>query len=142
MDVESTRLTLEYGALALTDGSVPWEAQLHPGLDLVSDDIPLVRTIRGGLVIRSRTYGEWGKYIVVKQEDGLYCIYAHLASLAVSEGETVAEDTVIGVMGSSGYATAAHLHIELQENYYDPYSHVDVAYYLGIKNVVGYVGYL
>lgn len=38
----------------------------------------------------------------------------HLASIAVSKGDSVTKDTVIGVMGETGrYVTGVHLHIEV-----------------------------
>lgn len=140
--ISATRVTLEYGAHALSDGSVPWTAGVHPGLDLVCDDIPIVHAIRGGKVIRSRKYGAWGNYIVVEQDDGLWCIYAHLARRDIAEGRYIEEGTAIGLMGATGYVSGAHLHIELQDDYYNAKSHVDIAEYLGIKNQRGYVEYL
>ena len=141
-DIYKTRVTLRYGAKSLSDGSVPWKAGVHAGLDLVCSDVPLIKAIRGGKVIRSRNYGAWGNYIVVEQEDGLYCIYAHLSMRDVEEGRTIEEGTVIGMMGASGYVTGRHLHIELQSDYYNAYSHVDIARYLDIVNEEGNVRYL
>lgn len=126
----------------MSNGSVPWVAGKHPGLDLVNDINPDVLAIRGGLVIRSRSYGDWGNYVVVKQDDGLWCIYAHLGRRTVVEGEYIVEGTMVGTMGSSGNVTAAHLHLEIQTDYYNAYSHADIAAYLGIKNQKGLAEYL
>lgn len=139
--VESTWITLYYGANSLSDGSVPWAASVHPGLDMVNDTDPTIFAIRGGAVIRSRNYGDWGQYVVVQQEDGLQAIYAHLSRREVEEGQVVAEGEKIGYMGGSGNVSGLHLHIELQDDYYNAYSHQDIAAYLGIKNERGIVQY-
>lgn len=41
--------------------------------------------------------------------------YNHLKSILVAEGDIVHETTVIGLMGTSGSSTGAHLHFEVHE---------------------------
>lgn len=41
--------------------------------------------------------------------------FAHLASALVGVGDTIVEGAAIGVMGSSGQSSAAHLHIDCVE---------------------------
>jgi len=41
-------------------------------------------------------------------------VYAHLASVAVAEGQTVAAGQTIATMGHTGFATATHLHYEIR----------------------------
>jgi murein DD-endopeptidase MepM/ murein hydrolase activator NlpD len=133
---------LEYGAKSLSDGSVPWTASVHPGIDLVCDSDATIKAIHGGTVIRSKTSGSWGSYVVIEQEDGLSAIYAHLNARFVEVGDNVAEGQFVGVMGNSGNVNGTHLHLEIQSDYYNAYSHQDIAEYLGIKNEVGFVQFL
>ncbi|MBA1335916.1 MAG: peptidoglycan DD-metalloendopeptidase family protein [Firmicutes bacterium] len=137
LDQSKLRITNPYGKI---DAS--YTAGYHTGLDFVSDGEKLITAIASGKVIRSQLYGAWGNFIVVQQEDGLYCVYAHLSRRDVACGDYVAQGQVIGQEGSTGNSTGSHLHIELEQTYYDPYSTINIADYLGIKNEVGAVEYL
>ncbi|HNP89668.1 MAG TPA: M23 family metallopeptidase, partial [Candidatus Woesebacteria bacterium] len=47
---------------------------------------------------------------------GRKSLYAHFSKIAVKEGQTVEKDTVIGFIGSTGWSTGPHLHLEIMEN--------------------------
>jgi murein DD-endopeptidase MepM/ murein hydrolase activator NlpD len=130
----TVRLTLPYGVEGDT-----WTAGYHPGVDLVGDDLRTVRAVRPGKVVRSQRYGAWGEYVVIKQDDGLWAIYAHLGKRNVALGQTICRGQDLGLMGATGNANGAHLHFELQRDYYDPHSTVNAAEYLGIRNRKGVV---
>lgn len=55
----------------------------------------------------------YGKYIVVKHENGLTSLYAHLSRQSVAVGQNVERGEVIGYMGRSGWATGSHLHFTI-----------------------------
>ena len=90
-----------------------------PGtVEFVRDDLPNVRDNTKGL----------GNYVVINhgvQSDGnrLVTIYAHLRpNVPVQTGQSVDENTILGLMGTSGYSTIQHLHFQVeQENAPDPY---------------------
>jgi murein DD-endopeptidase MepM/ murein hydrolase activator NlpD len=44
----------------------------------------------------------------------LYCIYAHLNSRAVNDGQPLAANTTIAGCGDSGNSEATHLHLEMR----------------------------
>jgi len=131
-----------YGAKSLSNGNVPWAAGKHPGLDLVCTTDTNILAIRGGKVISSNGYGDWGQHVVIEQDDGLFCIYAHMSTRFYAVGDRVERGRRVGIMGSTGQVTAAHLHIELQSKYYDAFSHRDMARYLNIANQLGSIVYL
>lgn len=68
--------------------------------------------------------GGYGNYVWISSGDGKEQIYAHLASVSVSVGQSVSAGQVIGYMGSTGHSTGAHLHFETRYNgiKYDPQS--------------------
>ncbi len=52
----------------------------------------------------------FGKWVVIKHSNGLATLYAHLSSIQVSKGQSLATGDVIGYSGMTGYATGPHLH--------------------------------
>ncbi len=70
-----------------------------------------------GIVITTARKWDNGLYIVIKHDLGYYTMYAHLASITVTEGQRVATKQVIGEMGNSGNATGVHLDFSVWEGY-------------------------
>jgi hypothetical protein len=88
-----------------------WQNEVHPNcagtvyatLDNVSDG--------------SEYGGGWGNYVLIRHDNGMFSRYAHLRTgLRVKEGQRVDENTIIGIIGSSGRAYGRHLHFEVQMN--------------------------
>jgi murein DD-endopeptidase MepM/ murein hydrolase activator NlpD len=78
-----------------------------------------ISVIKPGTVVETRDLGRsgWGKYVVIKHDDGTYSLYGHLSQINVSEGTRIKNEsgaaTVIGKVGSTGVSTGPHLHFEL-----------------------------
>jgi len=108
----------------------------HDGIDIVSDGSRDVLAIRGGSVIRNGYLpSSWGRYIVIQHKDGKAAIYAHLSESKVYLNQQIVEGEVIGIMGTTG----PHLHIEIQNKYYEAGNTSDITQYLSIENKVGRV---
>lgn len=60
-------------------------------------------------------YG-YGNGVVINHGDGTFSMYAHMASISVTKGQTVTQGQQIGTMGSSGMSSGAHCHFELCYN--------------------------
>jgi len=52
----------------------------------------------------------FGKWIMIKHNNGLSTMYAHLSQIDVSQGQSVTTGESIGLSGRSGYATGPHIH--------------------------------
>ena len=52
----------------------------------------------------------FGKWVMVKHNNGLNTLYAHLSEIDVSAGQGIATGQVLGLSGMTGYATGPHLH--------------------------------
>ena len=46
---------------------------------------------------------------------GYRCHYMHLSQRNVSEGDEVDYDSIIGNVGSTGYSTGPHLHLQITD---------------------------
>ena len=75
-----------------------------------------------------------GTWVWVENHDGTYSEYYHLRSwsLTVQVGDPVHIGQLLGLVGSSGYSTAPHLHFETGDYFSGPYQHRDP--YTGPEN--------
>ena len=88
----------------------------HNGIDLRAAPGTQVRAASSGVVqgtgntdttCRGASYGQW---VLIRHNNGLSTLYAHLSVIAVSQGQSVSVGQIIGYSGSAGYATGPHLH--------------------------------
>lgn len=89
-----------------------WGRQ-HKGLDIKVYIGDTIRSAFSGKVriVRYERSG-YGKYIVIRHNNGLETIYGHLSSQLVSENQEVRAGDVIGLGGNTGRSTGSHLHFE------------------------------
>lgn len=52
----------------------------------------------------------YGKWVLVRHENGLATLYGHLSVISVSKGQDVSTGDTLGYSGKTGYATGPHLH--------------------------------
>lgn len=62
------------------------------------------------LTCKGASFGRW---ILVKYNNGLSATYGHLSVISTSQGQKVATGDVLGLSGNSGYSTGPHLHISI-----------------------------
>jgi murein DD-endopeptidase MepM/ murein hydrolase activator NlpD len=109
-----------YGWLTGTFGGRPdpftGERAFHQGLDIsTSKGQPVYATANG--TVESAAYtGEYGNLIVLRHDFGLSTRYGHLSKFSVTPGQPVRRGDVIGLVGSTGRSTGAHLHYEVLAN--------------------------
>ena len=58
----------------------------------------------------------YGNHICMKHDDGMVSLYAHLKNISVKVGQKVTLNTPLGIMGATGNANGAHLHLELHRS--------------------------
>ncbi|MGW4033700.1 M23 family metallopeptidase [Streptomyces sp. NPDC004838] len=126
--VERYRLSAGFGS-----GGNRW-ARRHTGQDFAVGIGAPVRSVGAGRVLSVSCGGGFGIEIVVQHHGGYYTQYAHLASVAVDQGERVSTGRVIGLAGTTGNSTGPHLHFEVRLT---PYlgSGVDPAQWLRERGV-------
>ncbi len=89
--------------------------KLHTGIDLNAGAGTAISASESGTVIMARTYGGYGRAVVIDHGGGLSTLYAHQSSIVVSEGQRVERGELIGYVGCTGYCTGPHLHFETRE---------------------------
>lgn len=112
------------------DGSLAWPAvggyissqmgyrggKMHKGIDIARPSNLTIKAADNGVVVSAGYDGGYGNKIVIDHQNGIRTVYAHLASIGVRSGQTVAKGSSIGVMGSTGDSTGVHLHFEVYKN--------------------------
>lgn len=89
----------------------------HPAIDIVTNHDLSVYSAYSGEVITNSYKQDNGNYLVIKQDNGYYALYAHLSNKLVAVGTKVKKGQVIGIMGKTGKATGIHLHFSIWSGY-------------------------
>lgn len=85
----------------------------HYGLDVkVYTGDTIYAAFNGKVRIVSYDRGGYGYYIVMRHPNGLETVYGHLSKQLVAENDVVRSGEPIGLGGSTGRSTGAHLHFE------------------------------
>jgi len=89
----------------------------HTGIDLVEPfGSPVFAADDGVVALVGSSSSGYGRYVVIAHSGGLDTLYGHLSTSLVNVGQTVTQGTPIGLEGSTGNSTGAHLHFELRIN--------------------------
>jgi murein DD-endopeptidase MepM/ murein hydrolase activator NlpD len=90
--------------------------RFHRGIDIARPTNYNILAADNGTVTFAGWDGGYGNKIVINHNNGITTLYAHLASMDVRVGQTVAKGQKIGVMGTTGNSTGIHLHFEVTQN--------------------------
>lgn len=90
--------------------------RLHPGIDIGSDSGTPVVAAANGEVVQAGYMGGYGYAVIIYHGGGFSTVYGHLSKFAVSTGQKVQRNQIIGYVGSTGYSTGPHLHFEVRIN--------------------------
>ena len=104
MPTPSTKITSPFG---------PRWRRMHNGLDLkVNIGDTIVAAFDGKARIVKYERRGYGKYVVIRHDNGLETVYGHLSKQLVEENQLVKAGEVIGLGGNTGRSTGSHLHFE------------------------------
>ncbi|HBH42963.1 hypothetical protein HY36_09745 [Hyphomonas atlantica] len=109
--------------VCLTSGFGQRFGRRHDGIDLQSRPASTIYAAAPGRVIEARVSTGYGNMVLIDHGKGVYTRYAHLAYIqpGVQKGGEIGFGQPVGFMGSSGNATAIHIHYEiLTGNYNNP----------------------
>jgi len=108
--VSSILITQEYGATAFA--SRAYKTKLHNGIDFKAPIGTPILSAEDGEVVAVGNNGQvqYGRYILIKHQNNLATLYAHLSREIVKKGDAVKRGQIIGYSGNTGYSTGPHLH--------------------------------
>jgi murein DD-endopeptidase MepM/ murein hydrolase activator NlpD len=91
----------------------------HNGVDFRASTGTRVKNVLAGVVVGTGNTDAYpgcysfGKWVMVKHENGLSTIYGHLSVISVTKGQVLDTGSLIGYSGNTGYSTGPHLHISV-----------------------------
>lgn len=85
----------------------------HRGIDLKAKTGTPVLATAAGKVVFAGDHGKHGIAVRIRHEDGYVTFYSHMSKFDVAQGDRVLLGQQVGAVGSTGAATAPHLHYEV-----------------------------
>lgn len=84
------------------------------GIDIRPDPRESVKAVYSGKVIYADWFRGYGMVIILDHGDNYYSLYAHLADLMVSVGDSAKKNKVIGRVGDTGLVQGNRLYFEIR----------------------------
>lgn len=125
------KITSEFGnrfPVELPDGTIISDP--HTGMDL-GNGTPLgtsILAVNDGTVVYVRNHEKGlGLHLAIDHGGGVLTVYGHTSRILVQEGDTVKKGQKIAEVGSTGFSTGPHLHLEywLHGKVHDPREYLE-----------------
>jgi murein DD-endopeptidase MepM/ murein hydrolase activator NlpD len=88
----------------------------HAGIDLSGEQEAGILATADGKVVAAGRNGAYGKAVDIDHGYGIVTRYGHMSKILVEEEQIVRRGEIIGLQGSTGRSTGAHLHYEVRYN--------------------------
>lgn len=114
--VAFTRITSGFSLARFHPFLLTWRA--HKGVDFAAPTGTAVHAAGDGKVVFEGRQNGYGNVVILQHAGANSTVYAHLSrfAAAMKVGARVAQGTVIGYVGQTGWATGPHLHYEFRVN--------------------------
>ncbi|HCD67483.1 MAG TPA: peptidase M23 [Bacteroidetes bacterium] len=91
--------------------------KMHKGIDFTAPKGTKIYATGDG-VIKKVEYARWGygTHVIINHGYGYTTLYGHMSRINVRPGQKVTRGQLIGLVGSTGKSTGAHLHYEVAKN--------------------------
>lgn len=86
----------------------------HYGTDIKLYTGEKVVSAFDGMVRLAKYYYGYGNCVIIRHNNGLETVYAHLSKILVESGQKVSAGTLIGLGGNTGHSYGSHLHFEIR----------------------------
>ena len=112
----------------VNSGVGPRWGTYHTGLDIGGAHGYPIHACDAGTVIQTNTtcthdYGKYescncgsgyGNFVMIDHGNDFITLYGHMSEVLVEPGDKVKQGDIIGLMGSTGFSTGDHLHLEIR----------------------------
>ncbi|MDB5820217.1 MAG: peptidase [Rhizobacter sp.] len=88
----------------------------HKGIDYGAPTGTPVRTVGDGIVEFAGWQNGYGNVVEITHSNNRSTTYAHLSRIDTHKGDRVSQGQIVGLVGSTGWATGPHLHFEVKLN--------------------------
>ncbi|MDO8604841.1 MAG: peptidoglycan DD-metalloendopeptidase family protein [bacterium] len=115
--LDSIRITQQFGKTS--SSARLYTSGTHNGTDFGASVGTPVKAMQSGVVADTGdtditcSKASFGKWILIRYNNGLASVYAHLSLIKASKGQVVNVGDVVGYSGNTGYSTGPHLHISV-----------------------------
>ena len=87
----------------------------HYGTDIDLETGDTVVSAFDGMVRIAKSHVQgYGNVVIIRHDNGLETVYAHLSKLLVDPGQTIKAGEILGLGGNTGRSYGAHLHFEMR----------------------------
>jgi len=113
--LDAVKITQHFGNTAFAMAGA-YNGKGHNGIDFRAPIGTPIKAALSGVVVDSGNTDavkgcySFGKWALIRHNNGLDTVYAHLSQIGVSPGQSVGTGQIIGYSGQTGYATGPHLH--------------------------------
>lgn len=108
------RISSEYGYRLYPLTGTPSN---HSGIDLAcATGTPVYATKSGTVAYVCKNDRVYGNYVIINHGNGYQTLYAHMSKITCVKGQSVDNNTKIGLVGSTGQSTGPHLHFSVFKN--------------------------
>lgn len=118
--LDSIFITQNFGKTS--DSGRLYTSGTHNGVDFRASIGTKVKSAGNGVILgvgdtdtvcAGASYGKW---VLIKHDNGLASLYGHLSVISVKSGQKIKTGEVIGYSGNTGYSTGPHLHMSVYAN--------------------------
>ncbi len=110
-------ITQQFGKTS--DSGRLYASGTHNGTDFGTPVGTPVKAMSSGTVVgvgdtdKTCPGASFGKWVLIKYNNGLASTYGHLSLIKAAAGDKVAAGSVVGYSGNTGYSTGPHLHVSV-----------------------------
>lgn len=114
--LDSVYVTQYFGFTQFAKQTAAYNGKGHNGVDFRASRGTKVKAALSGVVEgvgntdAVKGCYSYGKWILLRHDNGLSTLYAHLDLISVAAGQRVETGEIIGYSGNTGYSTGPHLH--------------------------------
>jgi len=116
--IEATTTTLTTYELPLVNFRISQSFSFwHPGIDMTAPLGTPIYAIEAGLVeFADSSLLGYGRHVIINHEREIQSLYGHMSEVKTIAGTRVNRGELIGKVGSTGWSSGNHLHLELRQN--------------------------